>query len=372
MIDRRAVLAGTLAIAAAPAFGATAASFPPGLYSQAVVIDGLGNLDDPYAAQATGPMPPSLANALKRSGATGFHVTVGGGSGEGEFLATVESITRYDRFVAANAGLLLKVSTAADLARAKAENKAGLIYGFQGASVIGEDLDRIALFRTLGVRIIQPTYNSRNLLGDGCLEVTDGGLSNFGRKFITRLEQERVLLDLSHASARTISEGIAASTRPLLITHTGCRSLYDHPRNVWDRDLKALADRGGVVGIYWTQFLTGTNHATGVDVVRHMDHAVSVCGEDHVAIGTDGMLDQRVIDDKFRAFQLQMYKDRTAQGIAAPGEAPGVFNIIPEWDGPERFRRLADALAAAGWRAPRIEKVLGANLVRIYREGWGA
>lgn len=371
-MDRRSVIASGVAMAAGLPFGRVKAASLADRYGRSIVIDGLGNLDHPYAPPVTGPMAPSLAAALRRSGATAFHMTVGGGSGEGEFFGTVKDITLYDRFIAANADLLLKVDTAADIRRAKNERKAGLIFGFQGATVIGDDLDRIALFKALGVRIMQPTYNARNYLGDGCLEPSNGGLSKLGRKFIARLEQERVLLDLSHASQRTITEGIGAATRPLLITHTGCRSLYDHPRNVWDGDLKALADKGGVVGIYWTQFLTPTNHPTGADVVRHMTHALAVCGEDHVAIGTDGMLDRRVIDDKFRAFQLQMYKDRTSQGIAAPGEAPGVFNVIPEWDGPDRFRRLADGLAAAGWREAQIEKALGGNLLRIYEEGWGS
>jgi membrane dipeptidase len=373
-IDRRGVILGGGAAVVAMALPSGAeAAWSHRQYARSIVIDGLGSLDDPYADPVPELMPPSLAEALRRSGTTAFHITIGisVGSGEGEFFGTVKIIALYDRFIEANPATLLKVSTAADILRAKAEGKAGLIFGFQGATVIGEDLDRIAMFRALGVRIIQLTYNTRNALGDGCLEPANGGLSNLGRKFIQRLEQEKILLDLSHAGQRTIMEGIAASTRPLLITHTGCRSLYDHPRNVWDRDLKALANKGGVVGIYWTQFLTPTNLATGTDVIRHMTHAMNVCGEDHVAIGTDGMLDHRIIDDKYRAFQLQVYKDRTAQGIAAPGEAPGVFNVIHEWDGPDRFRLLADGLAAAGWRERQIDKVLGGNLLRVYKEGWG-
>ena len=370
-IGRRNVLAGGALIAALARVAPARAAWSDGSYAGSIVVDGLGNLDDPYAPLPTGHMASGLAADLKQSGATAFHMTVNGGSGDDEFRKTVGRITLYDQWIEANPDLLLKVSAAADIGRAKAAGKTGLIYGFQGCDVIGDDLDRIALFRSLGVRIMQPTYNARNYLGDGCLEPADGGLSKLGRKFIARLEQERVLLDLSHAGPRTIGEGIAACTRPLLITHTGCRALYDHPRNVGDRELKALADKGGVVGIYWVQFLTAGNHPTGAEIIRHMTHAVNVCGEDHVAIGTDGMLEARVIDDKFRAFQLQMYKDRTAQGIAAPGEAPGVFNVVPEWDGPDRFRRMAAALDRAGWPERRIEKVLGANLQRVYAEGWG-
>lgn len=339
-------------------------------YADAIVIDGLGNLDDPYAPTPRGPMPPTLAADVRRSGATAFHMTVGG-PGETAFRDAVTTITRYDAWIAANPGRLSKVTAAVDIARAKAAGGVGLVYGFQGCDALGNDLERVALLRTLGIRIMQPTYNSRNLFGDGCLEPADGGLSRLGRGLIARLEAERVLLDLSHAGPRTIADGIAAATRPPLITHTGCRALHDHPRNVGDGALRALAAKGGVVGIYWMQFLAASNHPDGAEVVRHMAHAVSVCGEDHVAIGTDGMLGARLIDDKYRAFQRRMYEERTASGIAAPGEAPGVFNVIPEWDGPDRFRRLAAALDRARWPARRIDKVLGGNLMRVYAEGWG-
>ena len=340
-------------------------------YDRWIVIDGLGNLDDPYGPPPRGRMPPAMARDLAASGATAFHFTVNSGDGETEFLETVRSISRYRDFASANADRLVHATSAADIVRAKRAGKTALIFGFQGSSVIGEDLDRVRLFRSLGVRIMQPTYNSRNLLGDGCLESGDAGLSKLGRAFIAALEQEHVLLDLSHASARTITEGIAASTRPMLISHTGCRALHDHPRNTSDQALRALADKGGVAGIYWMQFLSPDNRLSADDIVRHLAHAVNVCGEDHVAIGTDGMLGARVIDDAFRAFQLRMYEERTRLGIAAPGEAPGVFNIVPGWDGPLRFRRLAEALQQTGWPVARIEKIMGANLLRVYREGWG-
>ncbi len=368
-LDRRTLLAAGLALVPSTKLSAQT-RFGSAAYDRAIVIDGLGNLDDPYAPPPAGRMAAGMAADLARSGATAFHFTVGGGGNEEDFRKTVDAITRYDDFIEANADRLLKVDTAADIQRAKREGRCGLIYGFQGAGVVGEDLDRIRLFRSLGVRIVQPTYNTRNLLGDGCLEPGNAGLSKLGRAFIAKLEEERVLLDLSHASARTIAEGIAASTRPPLITHTGCRALHDHPRNTWDSELRAMAQKGGVVGIYWIQFLSPINRLSADEVIRHMAHAVNICGEDHVAIGTDGMLGARTIDDAFRAFQLKMYHDRTASGIAAPGEAPGVFNVVPEWDGPARFRRLAEGLDQARWSTRRIEKVLGANLMRVYADGW--
>ena len=118
-------------------------------------------------------------------------------------------------------------------------------------------------------------------------------------------------------------------------------------------------------------FLVPGGKPTTADLVRHMAHAVYVCGEDHVAIGTDGGLSKTIIGDKARAAQRKFFEDRTARGIAAPGEGPDIFNIVAELDSPARFRDLAAALDRAGWSAARIDKVLGGNLLRLYGEAWG-
>jgi membrane dipeptidase len=117
-------------------------------------------------------------------------------------------------------------------------------------------------------------------------------------------------------------------------------------------------------------FLAANKRAASADLLRHMNHAVNVCGEDHVAVGTDNPLFKTEIDEKARAEQKQIYEQRAAAGVAAPGEGPDVFNIVWDWDSHLRFRLLADGLAAAGWTARRIEKVLGENLLRLYGDVW--
>src|SRR5207248_1757214 len=111
--------------------------------------------------------------------------------------------------------------------------------------------ERISVLKGLGIRVMQLTYNVRNLSGDGCLEPGNGGLSRLGRATIDRIEREKLLLDLSHAGQRTTAEAIAAAIRPPTISHTGCRALHDNPRNQWDPELRACAEKGGTVGIYW-------------------------------------------------------------------------------------------------------------------------
>jgi membrane dipeptidase len=332
-LNRRAVLAGSASLVLPPA---PAAAWGISDNDRAIIIDGLGWIDDPYRPLGPGRMADTLAAALRQSGASAFHMTVGGIGGDDPFAETVTDIAWNDRFIRDNAGLLAKATTAADIRRAKAEGRVALLYGLQDSVMIGPHLDRIATLATLGVRFFQPTYNLRTLWGDGALEPGDAGLSKLGIAAIARIEAERVLLDLSHAGRRTTAEAIAAARRPPIISHTGCRALTDNPRNVDDDSLKAVADKGGVVGIYWVPFLMAKGDATPAGVVAHMTHIVNLCGEDHVAIGTDGQLTTRVVTPADLARQQKLLEDRRARGIAAPGEQVGLLNTVPEWNSPRR------------------------------------
>lgn len=360
--------------AAGAAHGANAArpEFTDADYRRAIVIDGLGGVDDPYSPPEATVMDPRAIADLRASGLTMSRFTVNAvGNGPDVWAQTIATIAQTDQLIADNPDVLIKVGKADDIGRAKREGKSAILYGTQDTSLVGADLDRLALLKGLGVRCVQLTYNLRNLCGDGSLESGNAGLSKLGHATIARIEKEKMLVDFSHGGQRTIAEGLAATTRPPVISHTGCRSLYDNPRNVWDAEMKACADRGGVIGIYWMPFLVPNSRPTGADLVRHMDHVKTLCGEDHVSIGTDGGLSKTQLNDKTRAAQKKFYDDRAAQGIAAPGEGPDIFNIVAEWDDDMRYRRLADGLSKAGWTAVQIEKALGGNLVRVYGEAFG-
>src|SRR3712207_5883568 len=181
------------------------------------------------------------------------------------------------------------------------------------------DADRVDSFATLGVKVMQLTYNKRNLAGDGCLERSNAGLSDFGRELIQRINRANVLLDLSHAGQRTQAEGIAASNAPPSITHSGCRALADLPRNTYDAEMRALAEKGGVFGVYLMPFLRTRGQPQREDLIRHLEHAVNVCGEDHVGVGTDNPFMGYTINDEAREQQRRFFEERQRQGIAAPG-----------------------------------------------------
>ena len=343
------------------------------LYERAIVIDALGGFGafDPTGS-AGAPLSAREIADVRASGLTAIVVTVGDvGNGPDRFEKAVRLISGMEREIAAHPDVFLKVLRGGDLAAAKASGRTGVIYTFQDTSMLDGDLGRLALFHDLGLRGCQPTYNRRNLIGDGCLEAADGGLSHLGLDFVAEVNRLGILLDLSHAGRRTIRDGIAASKAPMAISHTACRALADLPRNTDDESLRSLANKGGVAGIYFMPFLRTSGQPHAEDVIRHLEHAVDVCGEDHVGLGTDGTVSRIELDEAYHAAVRREVAERRRLGISAPGETDDIVKLVPEYNEPRRFERLAADLDRRGWTSGRIEKVLGANFARLYRDVWG-
>ncbi|MBS0421877.1 MAG: membrane dipeptidase [Proteobacteria bacterium] len=340
-----------------------------GHWPDAIIVNALGGLEDPNPT-------PSDERAVRdalASGLTAVNVTLGHVFGAGEpFEITVRDIAKTDSQIRANPNNLLKVYTAADILRAKAEHKVGLIYGFQNAAMLGNDASRVEIFARLGVRVVQLTYNGPNALGDGSMVAENRGLSPFGHEVVERLNANQVMVDLSHSGQRICLDAARASRQPISINHTGCRALVDVPRNKTDEELRLVAAKGGFVGIYFMPFLSKTSHPTADDVVAHIEHAVNVCGEDAVGIGTDGSV--TAIDDltAYRAVIAQENADRRKAGISAPGEGPDIVPFVVNLRGVNQFYELADRLQQKGVSTGRVEKILGRNFVRYARDVWGA
>ncbi len=377
MLTRREAIALSLAACLGRSRAARAApgvGFSDRQYAGAIVIDALGGpgSQDPSVPDDAPLSAKDVADA-RGSGVTAVNVTVNvPGNGPGRFEKTIENIAGVEHELVAHPDAFVKVLSGKDLLLAKSTQRMGLIYGCQDTTMLDGDLKRLQVFYDLGLRICQPTYNRRNLMGDGCMETADGGLSLLGHDFVAEVNRLHILLDLSHAGPRTIAEGIAASTAPMAITHTGCRALVDLPRNTYDKELKALADRGGVAGIYFMPFLRLTGQPHAEDLIRHIEHAVDVCGEDHVGLGTDGPIGGAIINEAFIAAAKKQHDERVKAGIAAPGETADVFTLVPEYNDPRRFKTLADDLSRRGWPASRIEKILGRNFARLFAEVWSA
>ena len=384
--SRRTFLATTAGLALATRSTACTqpAPPPPASGSDLFVINMLGGIRNPNIPRSGGPAGAlegeqrtslderALADALA-SGTAAVNTTIGYVAGPREpFESSVADIARWNRLIRAHPDALLKVWTAGDMERAAREGRVGIIQGFQNAAMMGDDAGRAAIFAGLGVRIIQLTYNVANQLGHGSMVPENGGLTGFGREVVAELNATRTLVDLSHSGERTCLDAIDASTEPIAITHTGCRAVTDLPRNKTDRELRLVAEGGGIVGIYFMPFLAADGMAVAYDVVRHIEHAVNVCGEEHVGIGTDG--GTTAYDDMDAAYEAARrdVERRQAAGISAAGERAGVVPFIPDLQGPDQFRKLADLLLARGHTAARVEKILGLNALRVMREVWGS
>src|SRR5580698_574124 len=374
MITRRDALALAILAAAGRAGAVESSGFSDQSYRDAMIIDALGGpgINDPSIADNAALTARDIADVLD-SGVTAVNVTVNlPGNGPDRFEKTIENIAALERELVVHPDVFIKVVSAAELLQAKKKRRMGLIMGCQDTTMLDGDLQRLKVFYDLGVRICQPTYNRRNLMGDGCMESSDGGLSQLGRDFVAEVNRLRMVLDLSHAGPRTIAEGIAASAAPMAITHTGCRSLVDLPRNTRDSELRALADRGGVAGIFFMPFLRESGQPHAEDLIRHIEHAANVCGEDHVGLGTDGSISGVPLTEAYRTYFRKDVEARKKAGYGAPGESAVVLTIVPEYNEPVRFARLANDLANRGWSDSRIDKLLGANFSRLFAEVWDA
>ena len=346
-----------------------------------IVVNALGGFSNPNADRQPGAiqgtrrrsLDPRVLDDARASGLTAVNVTLGHVAGEMEpFEHTVAEIGIWEARLRAHPDRLIKVLTAADILRAKREEKIGIIFGFQNTTMFGEDASRADIFFDLGVRVVQLTYNPANAVGDGAMAPENRGITLFGREVIERLNQNRIMVDLSHSGERTCLEAARISRQPISINHTGCRALTDLPRNKTDAELRAVAERGGFVGIYFMPFLSPDSVATPEDVVAHIDHAVNVCGEDHVGIGTDG--GTTAVDDMaaYRARIRQEIAERRAAGIGAAGENPDTLPFVEALSGPDQFRRLIGLLERKGYSSARIDKIMGLNFVQYGREVWGA
>lgn len=359
--------AGALLAPRLPArlFSGTTADVPPSLdalYNNAIVID---SLCAPFNDMDAAPTAELLA-AVRQSGITAINFTI---SAPG-FEDTVNNLATLQELVDRHPEAFLIVRRHSDIVRAKRENKIGIMPGFQYPAFLEENPERIATFRQLGVRIMQLTYNNRGLFGDGCLEPGNAGLSKAGVAAVRKMNELGVAVDLSHSGYRTTAEGIAQSSKPVLISHSGCAAVYPHPRSKPDEILKSLANRGGYFGVYLMPYVVASPTVpTREHVLNHLVHAINVCGADHVGIGSDGAIQKTVLTPEQKAAFDKDIARRKQLGIGAPGEDR--YPYVPDLTGPDHMQVIAAELAKRGQPASVIEKVLGANFHRVIGEIWG-
>lgn len=267
-----------------------------------------------------------------------------------------------------HADKVLLATSGKDIGRAKMEGKFSVILGSQNAEIIGEDLHLLTIYQKLGVRIIQLTYDKQNLLGEGSGERTDGGLTNFGVEVVEEMNRLRILIDVSHCRDQVTWDAIKYSKVPVIASHGNARALVSLPRNKSDEQIKALADKGGVIGLCaWSPVaeVRPNSRPSIDDLLTIGDYIVNLVGVDHLGIGLDMM-----------PFAQERPFDEWAQKHPNYRPKGGWFerNIFTNEQGIDDVTKIVEitrGLIARGYSDQDIEKILGLNFLRVFKEVWG-
>lgn len=367
-----AALSGIAAVAALGRWRAGAAQGTPGvseaaraLYRRALILD--CNSSPPMPDE----LPLSQANLdlVRGSGVNAVKWSLGGINSS--FADTVAEIALVQKLIELHPDYFTQVRIAADMERAKRAGQLGLILSFESADMLGDKLESFSVFRNLGVRVMQLSYNRKSPFAAGVLEPQAGGLTALGRQAVPEMNRLGIAIDLSHANPATTSDVLALSSKPPIMTHAGAAAVHAHPRNKSDEQLRALAAKGGVVGIFDLPYLTASpRQPTLADYMQHLEHVLKVCGEDHVGIGSDVGLEPFDTSPKGMAEFHKEEEERTKAGLAAPEEDRPVY--VEGLNTPRRLEIIGDQLLRRGYSEVATQKVLGGNFARVFGEIWGA
>ncbi|HSB72979.1 MAG TPA: membrane dipeptidase [Candidatus Methylomirabilis sp.] len=321
----------------------------------------------------------------RRAGVTAASCTLyDSGPPERAWDEALTELARGHRLLRALDGDFVLGDSAASVGRAHRDRRHAVIFNLQNAEPIGDQFGRIDVLYNLGVRILQVAYNLRNRFADGCVERCDGGLSRFGEALVDRLNRRRILIDLSHCSDRTAADVIAGSRAPVAFTHTSARAISRHARGKTDEALRAIADRGGYIGILIVPFFllppggdgpaatrgAPPGWATLDDVVDHVLHALNLAGSDSVGIGTDwGKPYYTAI-----RWSADMVREQTASFDWVGWRPEDRFDPNLQTQGLETWDlwpNLTVALLRRGLPEDTVAKIVGGNFLRVFGEVCG-
>ena len=330
------------------------------LHERMLVIDGLifHSDGDPADLLAGG---YTAANVTVRDPIAGFE-------------ESFDSMARWRALALRADSPWLLVERQSDILAAKAAGKVGLIMGWQETKLLGDKIERAALFHRIGLRACQLTYNEASAVGDGCLEPRNAGLSRFGFQVVEEFNRLGIAIDLSHVGERTSLDAARHSRKPVLLSHANAKAVHERPRNKSDEVLRAVAATGGLCGASIHGFMnwgSDPREPPSLDgFIRHVRHMVDLVGIEHVSFGTDfaAIGDPRAADF-FLAMSATRYGSGTGDYVRAFGNSlEGRFP--PELNNPRFMARKTDALLAAGFAESAVEKIMGGNLFRVLGDIW--
>lgn len=294
-----------------------------------------------------------LARYRRRGGA---FLSVNAGYSPHSFNDTVALLRHFRAAVDAHPDLELAASVD-DVKAIAGQDRIAVVFDLEDSHPIGDDLDNLAALADLGVRTLLPTYNHANRAGSGCLDITDGGLTSWGRSIVAEMNRVGIVPDGSHCSPRTGLDMCEVSTGPVIYSHSCMRAVWDHPRNISDQQARACAASGGVVGITGVGIFLGPNTPTLEAMTRHLEYAVELVGIEHVGISSDFSFDYDDFIDELTRNPHLFDDSYTRWGPI-------------QWMPPETLLTLGSHLLSRGWGAGDVSAVLGGNFCRVAEYAW--
>jgi len=256
-------------------------------------------------------------------------------------LALERTLVLIERFLTVVEGNreILHIKDNSDIKRVFKENKMGLILSLEGAEAV-VDISFVNLFHRLGVRMVSLTWNQRNQLADGVGELeANGGLTKFGKKVLAEMNKLKMIIDVSHLCPGSLQDVLKYSKSPVVASHSNSRAICDHPRNLTDTEIKALARKGGLIGLNFAPpFLKKEGEVAINDLLKHIDYIRNLVGLEYIALGTD------------------------FDGISAtPVGLEDVSKLV----------KLEKALLAQGYSENDVEMIFMKNWLRVFKDVWG-
>jgi membrane dipeptidase len=277
-------------------------------------------------------------------------------------------VRHYKRLVRAEHSWLTFGNALADIDRGRLEGKLVVGLNSQETRLIGEDLGLITALHELGVRHMLLAYNVRNLVADGCAEIADAGLSNFGRQVVQEMNRVGIVVDCSHTGRRSSLEAIEHSEYPVIFSHSNAYSICPHIRNISDEQIRACARRSGVIGVVGVGSFLGDIEARTMSMFRHIDHIATLVGPEHVGLGTDYVKilpvtnylpDWERIGVAAKSWPASANAWPDPTGTQIPVEASHCFR-------PEQLGELVSTMLDHGYSTDSVKGILGGNFRRVY------
>lgn len=294
-------------------------------------------------------------------GATVAAPTVASRHSPGETLA---AIGKWHAWIDRSRDRLLHIRTVDDIRCAKAQGKLGVLFAFQDSTPVEWDLTRLHMYYALGVRMIGLCYNFRNRVGDGSGERSDAGLSRFGEAVVREMNRVGIVVDCSHTGYRTTMDAIDVSSKPPVFSHSNPRKLCDNGRNIWDDQARAVAAKGGLVGLgAFPAFVTREPSPTIEHWLDQMEYWIQLIGVDHVGIGLDHFRGATMVPADYKAY-LDTFVWYEADYPAPPYPYPAGMEDA------SKLPNITEGLLRRGYSDRDVVKVLGENWMRVFEANW--